>query len=118
MARTVLSATVASTSGIRVHTGFDVAADVTNGNEFDNDGNVFLLVRNSDGSVSHTVTFYAQGLIDGSSIPVKSVAIAANLIKWFGPFAPSRYNQANGRIPIDADSAAVFYQVLRIPKVS
>jgi hypothetical protein len=118
MARGVLTVTPVSTSGIRTGAGFDVAADTVNQQEFPNDGSMFLCVRNADGAASHNVTFYAQGTIDGAAISTKVVTIALSGTKWFGPFRPRLYNQANGNVPIDGDSNQLFFQVFRVPPVA
>ena len=116
MARTLITANTPTTSGLQVHTGVDIAADVANGNEFDNSGNVFLLVRNSDAS-AHTLTLNTPLAVDGTALPVRTVSITASSARWFGPFSPEIYNQTNGRVAIDSDSALLFFQCLRIPTV-
>jgi hypothetical protein len=118
MARTVLAVATLSRAGTRILGGFDVAADTVNQQEFPNDGATFLIVRNADGAAAHNVTFYAQGAIEGNTIPIKTISIPLSSNRWFGPFASRLYNQANGNIPIDGDSAQLFFQIVRVPPVN
>lgn len=122
MAATTLTITVASSSGFRVHTGFDVAADNANGNDFDNDGATFLTARNSSAG-SLNVTLKGPLLIDGTVIPDVTAAIPAVTIKWFGPFPTRIFNQNQqggavlGRVTVSAP-AAIFLQVFRVPPIN
>ena len=118
MARTLLTATVCTTSGIGTFSGFDAAGDVVNGNEFDNDGNIMLQVRNADGGATHNIVFGIPVVIDGTAVPSVAIAISASTQRWFGPFRTALYNQANGRVTADVDSAQLFLKVVRIPEVS
>lgn len=119
MARTLITATVTSTAGNFLHVGSDTAGDVANGNEFDNDGDVFLAVRNADGATPHFISFACPKIIDGQAVTnFTPASIAANAIRWFGPFRTSLYNQANGRVGFNVDDAQIFVQVIRIPEVN
>jgi hypothetical protein len=123
MARTTLSITVASSAGFRVHTGFDVAADTANGNDFDNDGSTFLAVRNSSGG---SLNFVLKGpqLVDGTVIADVTASIGAGAIKWFGPFPTRIFNQNNqagavvGRVACDSAAGGIFLQCFRVPPVN
>jgi hypothetical protein len=117
MARTNLTVVSPSTSGIQINaSAVDVASDAVNGNEFDNDGSTFLFVRNSDSS-SHVLTLNSPAVVDGTALPVKTVTIAASTTKWFGPFPPRLYNQSNNRVAVDSNSALMFFQCVRIPRM-
>ena len=120
MARTTLTVTPITNLGVRIHSGFDVAADAVNGNDFDNDGATFLFVRNSDVS-SRNIVFKGPLTVDGAVVPDKTIAVTAGAILWFGPFAPRIYNQTPGnvagRVSFDVSSALLFVQAIRIPPV-
>jgi hypothetical protein len=125
MARTAITVNVPSTSGLLIGAGGDVAGDTVNGNQFLNDGSTFLLVRNTDVSNPHTITFKSPGSVDGTAIPDVAVTIPTNTVKWFGPFPPRVYNAGNaasgsdaGFVNMDINSATLFLQCFRIPNVT
>jgi hypothetical protein len=81
--------------------GAEVAANPAQGNVFVNDGQSFLIARNSGGS-SHSVTI--QG---------KSFAIAGGQSVVLGPFPT--FEQYGESVTATADDASVFFTVFTIP---
>lgn len=77
----------------------DVAA-AAGGDDFANDGKTFFLVWNqSVGAL--TVSFASPGVCEhGGTHPISSVSVSASGIHVFGPFAPPRFNDANGRVAV------------------
>jgi len=75
------------------------------GDSFPNDGNTFLLVWNGD-AATHVVT--ATGIAGARTFgtaPAKAVTVDANNatndgFAIYGPFEPSAFNDANGRVPV------------------
>lgn len=92
-AATVLTATEVTRAGVAMPTG--VASDATNGNAIANDGNLLLILDNTD-SASHTVTFAIHGTLDGVASPGKTVTLAATTVRVAGPFPTSVYGDVLG----------------------
>lgn len=112
MARTQISVNTPSSSGMSVHTGADVAADVANGNAFLNDGDPFLLCRNSNGATTRNLTIQSPLTPDGLAVTAVTVAIPASTIFWLGPFPGRLYTQADGMVYINGDANDLFFQLV------
>lgn len=69
------------------------------GDSFANDGRTYLDVNNGSGG-SITVTFVTQQTIDGLAVADLAVAVGAGVRTKVGPFPPSIYNDANGRVQV------------------
>ena len=69
------------------------------GDSFANDGRTYLDVNNGSGG-SITVTFVTQQTIDGLAVADLAVAVGAGARSKVGPFPPSIYNDANGRVQV------------------
>jgi hypothetical protein len=117
MPRTNLASVIPSTSGLDISGGADTAGDVANGNEFDNDGNVIIKVRNADGGSAHFLSVACPLLIDGNVVANVATSIPALATRFFGPFRTAIYNQDNGRAGVNVDSAQLFIKCIRIPEV-
>lgn len=69
------------------------------GDVFANDGYTFLKVTNGGGS-SINVTIDCTQTLDGMAVTDPVVAVAAGATKLIGPFSPSLFNDANGRVGV------------------
>ena len=88
------------------HTGIAVTptnGDESNGNKCANDGKMILLLENTNGSNSATVTIATPKTVNGLAVADNAITLAANQIKIAGPFPPELYNQAAG----DTDAGCV-----------
>lgn len=70
--------------------GAEVNGDATNNHSVVNDGNVFLLVRNS-GAGSRTVTIVTPGTVDSQAVADRVISVGAGLSRYVGPFPPTDY---------------------------
>jgi hypothetical protein len=64
--------------------GAGTTADVTNGNNFSNDGNTYLLCVG--GAAAKTITFVTPGTISGLALADLTVSVGIAENKVFGPF--------------------------------
>jgi hypothetical protein len=92
------------------------------GDQFTNDGATFLHVKNGSGS-SVTVTLTAQKTsIDDSTYGVLTISDATVSVpgsgdRFFGPFPPAVFNDANGKAQISySATSSVTVAVLRSKK--
>jgi hypothetical protein len=90
------------------------AAATADGNQFQNDGRVFLHVKNS--GTEKTVTVQTPGLVDGLAIAELAVVVVATTgDKIIGPFPPGIYNQADGNVYWNVSlETGVTFAVLRL----
>lgn len=79
----------------------EVAGDASNGHTVDNDGQVFVLARNADSS-SHAVTVHVATEVDGQAVASRTIALAATVSRYIGPFPSSEYGTD---VLIDVDSS-------------
>lgn len=101
MARATL--TVASISRTGVALSAETAGDATNNHTVNNDGDVFLIVRNSNaGSTARTLTIHLPGTVDGQAVASKTYSLAAAATKLIGPFPVSEYGED---LLVDVDHA-------------
>jgi len=71
----------------------------SDGHYFENDGKVFVVIRNT--GVETTVTLQTPGTIGGAAVTEQTVTVLATTGEsWIGPFKPSVYNQYNGVVNI------------------
>jgi hypothetical protein len=61
-------------------------ADITNGNTTPNDGSVRLIIQNT-GTAVDTVSVTRTQTVDGASLPVRSITVAAGKTMVVGPFS-------------------------------
>lgn len=74
-------------------------AAVAASDSFANDGRTYLHVKNgSAGSLTVTITL-AQ-TVDGQTPAAKTFTVAAGVERVIGPFPPTVYNDANGRVVV------------------
>ncbi|KKN39099.1 hypothetical protein LCGC14_0746950 [marine sediment metagenome] len=67
-----------------------------------NDGRLFLHVINGGGSTCN-VTIAANKLVDGLTVPDRTVAVLAGTDQMIGPFDKDVYNDANDLISVTFD---------------
>mgnify|MGYP006292739519 CR=1 FL=1 len=75
------------------------AAD-SEGHEFQNNGRVFVHVKNGDGS-NHDVTIQTPNTVDGLAISDRTVTVPAGEERMIGSFPPGHYNQSDGNVNVD-----------------
>jgi len=76
-----------------------LAAANTDGSTIVNDGKVFLIVANADGSPTNvTVAWGVNGAVDGVTPTARVIAVANATTRIIGPFPPSSYNDATGLV--------------------
>jgi hypothetical protein len=95
-----------------------VAAAAAGGDSFPNDGKTFLWFQNDHAADPRTVTVVTQKTVDGKAVADDAIAVtAANDIAFIGPFPPSIYNDANGRVQVTYSDAGADIQVgaIRLP---
>lgn len=81
----------------------EVAGDASNGHSVQNDGDVFVLVRNSNGSsTAHAVTIHVPELVDGQAVASRTVSVPATVSRYLGRFPASTYGSL---VLIDVDNA-------------
>lgn len=124
MARTELTVTDLARTGIVTGSGGpgEVAGDVANGNMVLNNGDVFILLRNTDGAVARNFTPVSQADVDGTVPTLPSVSVpAAGGTKVVGPFPPSLYTVKTGadagKMYFGIDNANLRVQALRMPRL-
>lgn len=100
MARIVLSATRLSSAGVQPAP----VAFNADGYKFRNDGKIWLLVENTNGtSAGATVTAVTPITVGGHAVEDQPVAVNASETHLIGPFNPSVYNHRSG-----SDEGAVY----------
>jgi hypothetical protein len=77
--------------------GAEVSGDATNNHSVVNDGNVFLLARNS-GAGARTVTIVTPGTVDTQAVADRVISITAAESRYIGPFPPGDYGD-----PVNVD---------------
>lgn len=76
------------------------AAVAAGGDEVVNDGNVYVEVVNSHASNSYTVTATTPATVDGVAVADPTLSVPAQSRRKWGPFNPSLFNNANGRVAL------------------
>lgn len=99
MARTALTVQQIARSGLAPsYTAANAA-----GHSVQNNGRVFLHVKNAGGSICN-VTIETPGTVDGLAVADRTVAVAATTgDAMIGPFPENVYDQADGTINVDFD---------------
>jgi len=99
-----------------VRTGLEesyAAVDASNGNQFQNDGRMFLLVKNGAGAPIN-VTITTPGAVDGNAVADLVVAVTNGEQRMIGPFPPNLYN-TDGYVYVDYSSGTtITAAVLRL----
>lgn len=66
---------------------------------FDNDGTVFLHVKNGDGS-DHDITLTTAGTVAGLAIADATITVTAGEERLIGRFPQGAFNDGNGQVAI------------------
>lgn len=98
MSIVTLTPLAASRDGVNLTAAFTTVV-TANTYEFVNDGRTRLVVNN-DTLSSCNVVVATPNTEDGNAITDKTVAVAASKIYEFGPYLPSVYNNANGKVSV------------------
>lgn len=88
-----------------VRTGLETAyaaVDQPNGEQFANNGRMFLHVKNGAGS-DITVTVTTPNTVDGLAIADQDIVVTAGEERMIGPFPPGIYN-SDGNVLVDYSS--------------
>ncbi len=105
-ARTTLVVTNVDIDGINTA---GVAPDVTNGNDFPNNGKQMLFVDNAsvDTDVVITLQTYPRGNSPlALTVADKAITVPFGTSRMIGPFPPSLYGDAKNRVQFNADVSA------------
>ncbi len=81
--------------------------------KFTNDGQVFVLVRNSGAGVN-TATFVTPGSVDDQAIADRDVSVPATASRYVGPFPATQYNQGDGTVYIDVANAELRFSAYHL----
>lgn len=82
------------------------AAVAAGGDQFLNDNNSYVQIKNSSGSNSYTVTIDTPVTFGGATVSNPSVAIGTNGDKMFGPFPQSAFNDSAGYVVLTYTGSA------------
>jgi hypothetical protein len=115
MARTALTPTKITLTGISPSGSDGVAADVSNGNYADgnNGSTLFVVAKNTSVDTEYDLTFVTPGTHGQGAYAVADEVktIAFGVTKWYGPFPLSDFTT---QLQIDAENAAIKLQVFYI----
>lgn len=76
------------------------AAVAAGGDEVTNDGGTYVEIVNSHATNSYVVTATTPAVVDGVAVENPTVTVPALGRKKFGPFNPSLFNNASGRVAL------------------
>lgn len=94
--------------------GEEIAA-VARTDQFINDGNTLLFVRNGSGADTPNIVMALGGRAGGLTINAFNFTIAPGVTKIVGPFEPRYYNDSNGYAQIAYSSVAdLFVRAIRV----
>lgn len=111
MARTAVTVTALSRGGTAQPSAQN--ADNTNGMALQgNNGKIALQLDASTGTVNFTIV--TPGTVDGLAVSDRAIAVTSGTPKWVGGLPASIYNQSDGSVYINCDSANGRVRALRI----
>lgn len=90
------------------------AADVTNLNQFPWTGREVVVAQNTD-TAAHTITITSVADERGRLGSISNEAIAAGVVRVYGPFSAQGWRQTDGNVYLQADSALVKFGVIVLP---
>lgn len=98
-------------AGLAVPT--EITGDATNGHSITgNDGNVFLLVHNTSGTVTRTLTVAVSATVDGQTVASRAYPLALGISRYVGPFPTSIYGST---LSITVDNAEMHFTPFHLP---
>lgn len=113
MARVEVPVTQVTLAGVE-----DPAATAGNASEGNfvasNDGHIFLVVENADAAATHKVTVVTPGTSGGMAIEDDAITVGKSAKVKIGPFPVQTFNQSNGQIYVNVDSAELKLRAFRI----
>lgn len=89
------------------------AADQGDGNQFTFAGKDLVIARNT-GAGAHTITITSVADPYGRTQNI-SYSLGAGEIAVFGPFEAAGWQQSDGQVYLSADSAEVYFGVVKLP---
>ena len=114
MARAAINNADVVRTGTGVALPSETTGDPVNNHFVNNDGNVILIARNSNGaSTARTVTVRLPGAVDGQTISPRTYSIPAGATRVIGPFPTGSYGTT---MQVDVDNAELLLYTLRIPR--
>jgi hypothetical protein len=114
MARAAINNANVVRTGTGVALPSETTGDPVNNHFVNNDGNVIIVVRNSNGTATaRTLTVHLSGAVDGQSITPRTYSIAAGATRVIGPFPTGSYGTT---MQVDVDNAELLLYTLRIPR--
>lgn len=82
------------------------AAVAAGGDEVVNDGGTYIEIVNSHATNSYTVTFTTPATVDGVAIDNPTVTVPGSSRRKVGPFNPTVFNNASGRVAVGYTGSA------------
>ena len=82
------------------------AAVAAGGDEVVNDGQTYIEIVNSHASNSYTVTATTPATVDGVAVADPTLTVPALSRRKWGPFNPSLFNNASGRVALSYAGSA------------
>ena len=76
------------------------------GDEFVNDGRVFVAIQNTHIAASRTITFESPKTVDGLAVDELAVAVVQLTTRFIGPFPKGTFNDANGKVQMTYSTEA------------
>jgi len=110
MARTAITATKITLTGIVPSPTDGVAGDATNGNYVaDNNGTTLFIAAKNSGGSPYTLTFVTPGTSGQGAYAVADEVktLAAGDVKWYGPFPQSDFTN---QLQMDVQNVAIKLQ--------
>lgn len=111
MARVDLPLTEITRAGVAP--AAEVTGDATNNHSFSNDGEVFLLARNSAATATRTVTLRIAQTVDNQAVTSRTVAVPISVSRYIGPFPTDVWGQT---VNVDVDHADLKLSAYHVPR--
>jgi hypothetical protein len=105
MARQNIPVTRPTSAGVN-STAAEVVPVAVDDLSFVNDGQTFLVLRNTTG-VPDTATVITPATPGGLALADQPIVVAANATYVAGPFPPQYFNQVDGTVQVDVTTAAL-----------
>lgn len=83
-----------------------LAAVAAGGDEFANDGNTYIEIRNSSGANAYTVNAATAGTYKGYPVEDEAISVGTNEHVVAGPFPTNVFNDANGLVQLTYTGSA------------
>ncbi|MFC5144279.1 hypothetical protein [Streptomyces aureoversilis] len=90
----------------------EVNGDATNNHSLTNDGNVWVMVRNSGSTVARTLSAVYANTVDGQIVPAKTWSIPTSSTRYIGPFPVRLFGTT---LNLDVDNAELKLSAYTLP---